>query len=209
MIFTAERLAELWPQPVSDTLRTIAASLEAHAPAYGVNRLLRRAHFIAQVAHESSGFGRMVENLNYRAERIAAIWGRLASRAVGLEHNPEALANAAYANKIGNGDEASGDGWRYRGRGLIQLTGKANYRDRGASLGIDLVGSPRLAAEPEVATIIALDYWRSRGCNEAADRDDCAAVTKLINGGQIGLLHREELTSKAMLIFTDAADLVS
>ena len=71
--FTADRLAELWPQPISDQLRTIASALEKHAPTYGVNRLLRRAHFIAQVAHESSGFGRLTENLNYRAERIAAI----------------------------------------------------------------------------------------------------------------------------------------
>jgi len=208
MIFTADRLAELWPQPVSDPLRTIASALETHAPAYGVNRLLRRAHFIAQVAHESSGFGRLTENLNYRAERIAAVFPKLAGRAVELEHRPEALANAAYGStpdkpRLGNGDEASGDGWKYRGRGLIQLTGKANYRDRGASLGIDLVGSPRLAAEPETACLIALGYWRSRGCNEAADLDDVEKVTRLINGGVIGLTAREELTERAKLIFRE------
>lgn len=203
MIFTAERLAELWPQPASETLTAIATALETHGPASGINRPLRRAHFIAQAAHESSGFGRMVENLNYRAERIAAIWPRLASRAVGLAHNPEALGNAAYCDRMGNGDEASGDGWRYRGRGPFMLTGSSNYRAAGPALGLDLLGNPDLAANAEIGIMIALWYWRSRGCNAAADRDDVEIVTRRINGGAIGLQEREELTERAKRIFTE------
>ena len=86
---------------------------------------------------------------------------------------------------------------------MIQLTGRNNYRDRGVSLGVDLVGNPNLASEPETACLIALDYWRSRGCNEAADLDDAEKVTRLINGGVIGLASREELTERAKLIFRE------
>src|SRR5215510_6840992 len=157
MVFTASHLVDLCPQPANGTLETIAAALEEHAESVGVNTRLRRAHFIAQVAHESGGFRRFVENLNYSAERIAQIWPRLASRAQELAHKPEALANAAYGDRIGNGPESSGDGWRYRGRGLIQLTGKDNYRAAGSALDIDLVISPQRAAEPADAVRIA--FW--------------------------------------------------
>lgn len=202
-IFTAERLVELCPQPTNDTIQKIADCLETQAKDFGVDRLLRRAHFIAQIAHESGGFKRLVENLNYSPSRIAQIWPRLAPRADELAHRPEALGNAAYANKNGNGDEASRDGWRFRGRGLIQLTGRDNYSARGLSLGWDLVGSPSLAAEPDRATLIALDYWRARRCNEAADADDVLAVTKIINGSTTGLADRKELTERAKGIFVE------
>ena len=209
MIWTVERLLALCPQPANGTLETIALTLEKHGAEYGLTRHLRRCHFIAQMAHESAGFKRLVENLNYSATRIAQVWPRLASRAEELAHKPEALANAAYGGRMGNGDEASGDGWRYRGRGLTMLTGRANYRARGVSLGLELSVNPSLAADPDKAALIALDFWRSRGCNEAADRDDCEAVTRLINGGTNGLSEREELTHKAMGIFVETTDLVA
>ena len=203
MIFTSERLRELCPQPDNGTLETIALVLNEHGDKYGLTRPNRRAHFIAQVAHESSGLKRFIENLNYSAVRIGQVWPRLAPRAQDLAHNPEALANAAYCDRMGNGDEKSGDGWRYRGRGLIQLTGRTNYRERGVSLGLDLSANPSQAADPDKATLIALDYWRSRGCNDAADRDDVEAVTRLINGGLNGLADREELTERAKRIFVE------
>ncbi len=195
--FTATRLRELCPQPPNGSLDTLADALEEHAESVGVNTLLRRAHFIAQMAHESGGFKRYVENLNYSATRIAEVWPRLASRAHELAMKPEALGNAAYCDRMGNGSEASGEGWRFRGRGLTQLTGKDNYRAAGSALGIDLLAHPKRAAEPADAARIALWYWGSRRCNAAADLDDVAKVTRLINGGLVGLEDRQRLTASS------------
>lgn len=200
-VFTSERLRELCPQPESGTLETIALSLEKHAAEFALPRHLPRAHFIAQVAHESGGFRRFVENLNYSAIRIGEVWPRLAPRAHELAHRPEALANAAYGGRLGNGDEASRDGWLYRGRGLIQITGRENYRTMGLALGLELTANPGQAAEPEIAVRIALTYWRSRNGNDPADLDDVEAVTRLINGGTNGLAERRALTEKAKHIF--------
>jgi len=202
MIFDADRLRQLCPEASADIIEKIAPALDKHAPDAGITTLLRRSHLIAQLAHESAGFRRLVENLNYSPSRIAQVWPRLAKRADKLAHKPEALANAAYANKIGNGDEASGDGWRYRGRGLIQLTGRDNYRAASAQLGLSLPSNPDQAAEPDTAVQIALWFWRSRACNVAADLDDVEAVTRKINGGINGLADREHLTERAKRIFT-------
>lgn len=203
MIFSPDRLKEFCPEAPASTVAIIAPTLDIHVPTAGVTTLLRRSHLIAQLAHESAGFTHLIENLNYSAERIAVIWPRLAIRAQELAHRPEALANAAYGGRMGNGEEVTGDGFRYRGRGWLQLTGKNNYRDRGAALKLDLVANPHLAADPVTAVLIALSYWRSRGCNEAADADDVEGVTRLINGGTYGLIDREQLTRKAKLIFTE------
>ena len=207
--FTAERLRDLCPQTANGTHETLAVSLNEHAESVGVSTTLRRAHFIAQVAHESGGFRRFIENMNYSPSRIAEVWPRLAPRAHDLAHKPEALGNAAYCDRMGNGDEASGDGWRYRGRGLIQLTGRDNYRTAGTALGIDLIGSPQRAGEVVGAAQIALWFWGSRKCNAAADADDVRAVTKLINGGLTGLEDRRRLTQDAKIIFRDAETLVA
>lgn len=208
-VFSAERLIELCPQEPNGTLETIAMVLNDRGPDFGLTRHLRRCHFIAQVAHESGGFRRFIENLNYSAVRIGQIFPRLAGRAQELAHRPEALANAAYCNRMGNGDEASGDGWRYRGRGLIQLTGQNNYRDMGKMLGRDLLANPGLAADADIGTMTALAFWKSKGCNEVADTDDVPAVTRIINGGTNGLAEREALTHKAMTIFIEQSDLVA
>src|ERR1041384_7354620 len=117
---------------------------------------------------ESSGFRRTEENLNYStAARIVAVFGsRLAERAPQLVGNPRALANAAYANRLGNGDEASGDGWRYRGRGLLQVTGREDYRAHGVALGLPLVDQPELLEQPDAAALSAAQFWAAHGCNQ-------------------------------------------
>ncbi len=209
IIFSSGRIVQLCPSADRDIAAIAAATIEQLAPRYGVHTPLRRAHFIAQVAHESAGFTRLKESLNYSALRIAAVWPKLASRAHALEHRPEALANAAYAGRFGNGDEASGDGWRFRGRGLIMLTFRANYRERGESIGVNLVGDPDKAADPGLAAEIALDYWKSKKCNDAADRDDVEKVTRLINGGTNGLEDRRTLTAKAKGIFVAPEPLIA
>lgn len=198
MIFTVARIKQLAPACTDAAATAIAAALASRAADFGVSLLNRRAHFMAQVCHESAGFTRFEENLNYRAARIGQVWPRLARRAGELAHNPEKLANAAYAGKNWNGSEASGDGWKFRGRGPLQLTGRANYAT--APIG-GLLDHPERAAEPGTGIIIALWFFQSRGCNRLADADDVEAVTLKINGGTHGLADRIALTAKAKGIF--------
>lgn len=209
-MFTSDILKKLAPSVQDDVAAQVVASLEQHAAEFGLGSVRRAAHFIAQTCHESEGFTRFVENLSYSAERIAAVWPRLKERAAELAHQPEKLANAAYGGRLGNGAEASGDGWKYRGRGPIMITGLDNYRDRSVGSGLALVAEPDLAAEPASGMIVALDYWRARGCNQAADMDDVAKVTRLVNGpGMIGLPERARLTALAKQLLTPDEPLVA
>lgn len=155
---------------------------------------LRRRHFMAQLAHESGGFKRLVENLNYSVEALQRTWpGRFdAATATTYARQPERIANRVYGGRLGNGPEATGDGWRYRGRGYIQLTGKANYAKYSQLVFGDdrLVREPGQAAEPAVAMRLALAYWNAHDLNTLADRDDLEGITRRINGGLIGLTDR-------------------
>lgn len=149
---------------------------------------LRLAHFIAQGAVETGGFVRFEENLSYSAKRLCAVWpGRFPSldHAESCANAPEALAERVYGKRMGN--DADGDGWRYRGRGLPMLTGRANYEEAARLTGLDLVDNPDLAAAPEASVAIMCGYWSKRGINALADRDDARAVRKAINGGAIGI----------------------
>lgn len=202
-MITAARIKALSPNADTIILSLAAPSFEANRLNFGVSTPLRVAHLMAQLAHESMGFSRLTENLNYSAGRIRVIWPRLADRATELARNPEKLANAAYANKIGNGKEETGDGWRFRGRGFIQLTGRHNYRTRGQDIGLDLIMDPDLAVRPDIAARLALSFWKANGLNTLADADDVEAVTRRINGGTHGLEERERLTAKAKGIFTE------
>lgn len=203
MFITAQRIALLAPHVNVTVAAALALALEPAMPLFGVNSLLSRAHFMAQACHESAGFSSLQENLNYtHATAIAAAWPRLAGRAADLVNKPEALANAAYAGHNGNGDEASGDGWAFRGRGLFQLTGRANYRRVGAALHEDLEWSPDLVSQPKWAALTALEFWKDAGCNTHAALDDCEAITRAINGpARIGLTERRALTERAKTIF--------
>ncbi|AJD63599.1 TPA: glycoside hydrolase family 19 protein [Pseudomonas aeruginosa] len=168
----------------------------------------RQAAFLAQVGHESGQLTRLVENLNYSARGLAATWpirylgadGQPNALAQRLARNPRAIANNAYASRNGNGDEASGDGWRYRGRGLLQITGRANYRAAGAGLGQPLEQEPELLEQPEFAALSAAWWWASHGLNELADRGEFAAITRRINGGLNGQSERLELWERAKAV---------
>lgn len=160
---------------------------------FGIDTRARQASFLSQAAHESGDLAHLTESLNYSAARLRQVWpSRFPTDEIAAAYarNPEKLANKVYANRMGNGDEASGDGYRYCGRGLFQLTGKETYRKCGAALGIDLVQHPALVAGPELAARSAAWYWSSRGLNALADAGDQTAVTKGINGGTIGLSER-------------------
>jgi putative chitinase len=182
---------------------TFAGPLAVSCKRFDILTRLRLAHFVAQLGHESGGFSRVEENLNYTAVRIREVWGeRFATNAMAEPYarNPIALANLVYASRNGNGPVASGDGWTYRGRGLIQLTGRRNYRAAGAALGIPLEADPEQARSPWNACLIAGWFWQQAKCNAAADRGEAglAAVTRAINGGQTGLQDRANRYERAL-----------
>jgi putative chitinase len=147
-----------------------------------------------------------VENLNYRDPvRLDAIFSavRGTDDALALIRcGPEAIANRVYAGRLGNGDEASGDGWRYRGSGYKQLTGRSNYREIGAIVNLDLEGNPELAREPKTAARVAFAFWDARQCSRLADVGDVEGVTEKINGpAKLGLAERRTATLKALSIW--------
>lgn len=166
--------------------RIYADPLQAAAARFGIESKARVAAFLAQLHHESQGFTRTEENLYYTTpERIRAMWPtRVATLldASKLCRNPQALANTVYANRLGNGDFSSGDGWRHRGRGLIQLTGRSNYHVASDALGADYLRDPDAVAQPEGACLTAAWFWASIHGNELADASLIDTLTKRING---------------------------
>jgi Predicted chitinase len=174
-----------------------ARILIRNAMAAGITDKQELAMMLAQTHLESGGFSRLEENLRYKAESLMKTWpNRFPNMAVAQQlaaAGPVAIANSIYGGRMGN--DKPGDGWKYRGRGFIQLTGKANYAAASKGLGIDLVGDPdRVASDPDVAAKTALWYWKSRkGLEDAAKKGDLSTVTKMINGGQTGLAERGQL----------------
>jgi putative chitinase len=161
-----------------------------------VNTCLRIAHWFAQFGHESCNFQKYDENLNYSAKRLMAVWPkRFPTLAIAqrFERNPEALANEVYGGRMGN--VSPGDGWKYRGRGPM-ITGRENYKMAERGTGLPLLANPDLAAEPEHFTALACEYWDRRACNQLADRDDLEGITRVVNGGKIGLAERRHLLLK-------------
>lgn len=162
-------------------------------PDYDINTKLRVAAFLAQCGHESGGFKFLRENLNYRAETLLRQWPKYFPTieiAKKYERNQVAIANRAYANRMGNSDEASGDGWRYCGRGLIQLTGKDNYQNFADSIETPIEEIPDYLATFEGAAQSACWFWEVNNLNREADVGDLRTMTRKINGGYIGLEDR-------------------
>ena len=160
----------------------------------------RNAAFIAQVGHESGQLTRLVENLNYSADVLRKTWPSRfdVDLASATARKPEQIANIAYGNRIGN--TALGDGWKYRGRGLIQITGKNNYRACGEALGLDLISQPELLEKPQHACMSAAWFWATNGLNSLADAGKFDAITQRINGGQNGAADRQALYAKALKV---------
>lgn len=176
---------------------------------YNINTPLRRAHFLAQIDHESNGFRTSRENLNYAVDALLKMFprridpadARRFGRMPGQPANQEAIANAIYggewgAKNLGNTEE--GDGWKFIGRGLIQITGRANYSQCSREMlgSGQLLGAPQLLESADLAALSAGWFWHSRGLNALADQDDIEGVTRVINGGKNGLEHRKELLAK-------------
>ena len=196
-----------WLQPIGDTL----AEFQINTPA-------REAAFLAQIVHESDGLRAVEERLSYSAARLPEVWpkhfflapddpaGRLDASL--FEHHPEALANVVYANRMGNGPESSGDGWRFRGRGLIQLTGRTLYTEAGAALQLDLVNQPDALLQPAAAARAAGWYWQHINGNALADpatQQSFEQLTVAINGALLGEEHREQLWKQAQALLSASA----
>jgi putative chitinase len=166
----------------------------------------RQAAFIAQCAHESANFCRLTENLNYSAEGLTKTFKKYfpdIESTKNYARMPEKIANKVYANRMGNGPESSGDGWKYKGRGVIQLTGKLNYMKCGQSIGVDLLASPMYLESIPGAVKSAYWFWNSNGLNSFADKEDIQGMTKKINGGLNGLHEREEIYARAKKILAE------
>jgi len=164
---------------------------------YGLTTKLRIAHFMAQVEHES-GLKPISENLNYSAQGLMQTFSKYfnTNEALLYARKPEKIANRVYANRMGNGNEASGEGWKYRGRGFLQITGKINYHQLANDTDLDCLKNPDLLIQEANAMISALWFWNKSNLNALADKEDLKSITRKINGGYNGLEHRKELLIK-------------
>lgn len=207
---TPDQLQQLAPSARS-SYREAFLNGQAVLDACGISvSPLRLAHFMAQVLHECQGLTTQFENLNYSAERLPKVWPTRFQPQGPLNpteyaHNPEKLANSVYAGR--NGNDAPGDGFKYRGRGLLQLTGKANYREATERVRQLDPASPDFAADPDAVIgaawclAVAASKWQAVGCNALADADDIRRVTRAINGGQIGIAERMEWARRTKAIW--------
>lgn len=217
MSITSSQLISLFPQSKNVAVQYTDLMNEL-LPKHGITTPERIVGFVTQLGHESGGFTKLVENLNYSAQGLANTWDKRYSTgkkhmvdgkkvwepntlALSLHRRPEAIANNVYASRLGNGNEQSGDGWKYRGRGLIMITGAYNYGVAGKALKLDLMNKPELLEVPRHALIASLDYWTRNGLNAIADKRDVEELSKKINGGTIGLKERIVLWDKAIKLF--------
>jgi putative chitinase len=207
---TTELLAKIYPASKAENRQRYAQALYTACCRYGIAENLHRMRaFLAQIGVESGQLAAVEENLNYSASGLRTTFPKYfptTALATAYARKPQKIANRVYANRLGNGNEASGDGWRYRGRGLIQITGKANYLllDNGGismPMGTDLIDEPELlASTPQYAADSAAWWWRKAGLNELADQlggsnevEVFKRITKKINGGYNGLAQRQKL----------------
>lgn len=183
-----------WLDPINQTLEK-----------YQINTPLRVAHFFAQIMHESNQLNAVVENLNYSSDLLRKTFPKYfpdKETADKYARKPEMIANKVYANRMENGDEKSGDGWKFRGRSPIQCTGKANYILMGKTLNEDFIKNPDLLIIPQYSMLVAGVFWDKNKLNQYADKDDVLTITKRINGGINGLDERKHnlINCKKVLI---------
>lgn len=180
-----------WSEPLTTTFAT-----------FGLDDLNKQAAFIGQCSHECNKFKTLEENLNYKAATLQKLFGhKFKPEEIAIyAGNPVKIANKIYANRMGNRDEASGDGWLYHGRGCIQLTGHDNYWHFGQAVNKDFTKEVQLVALPMYAALSAGWFWKTHGCNELAEARNWEGLTKRINGGTFGLNERIELTQHALAV---------
>lgn len=180
--------------PKCQNIEAWAGAIECALTRFEINTQVRIAHFIAQVAEESNGFTRLEESLNYTPARLVQVWPHrfpTIESAAPYAGNPHKLADHVYSNRDGNGNEESGDGYKYRGRGLIMTTFHDNYARVQAALGYQALMCPDLLCTKPIAALAAGLYWHDRGLNALADKDDIEGITRAVNGGLNGLAQRK------------------
>ena len=207
-MISLEDLKELFPKGREPILEALAKQSKKVFAEFDMDDRPNRLHFfLAQVAHESGGLSVIEENLKYSAKRMTEIWPSrfptLAS-AEPFAGNPEALANKVYASRMGNGSPDSGDGWKYRGRGYIQITGRDGYRAIGNAIGVNLENDPDRASDPDDALRVACGFWKWKNINAACDEGDFLKVTRLVNGGTTGQADREAWLAKVRKVLKPA-----
>jgi putative chitinase len=203
-MLNAEQLSQLhisaqWVDPLNETFAR-----------FGIRTTRQKAAFIGQCAHESANFRVLEENLNYRAATLLKLfprtprrtWGFTPEEAAEYERQPKKIANRIYGNRMNNRDETSGDGFRFRGRGILQLTGAANYHHASKALGVDFIMEPDLVATPQYAALTAGWFWDTQRLNALAEAGDWTGLTKKINGGTIGLEDRKKHINHALAVMT-------
>ncbi|WP_227461733.1 glycoside hydrolase family 19 protein [Cupriavidus pauculus] len=200
MNVSATQLQRIMPMAQAARVADFVAPLNAAMREFGITTEQRIEMFLAQFAHESSQLRAMVENLNYSAQGLANTWARFSASgkrggapnalAQSLARNPVAIANVVYADRMGNGGQGSGDGWRYRGRAGFMITGLHNYSACLMALGIDCVERPELLEQTDNACRASAWFWYAHGLNEVADKGDFKRTTAIINGGDIGAAER-------------------
>lgn len=196
-------LTSIIPQKVFEELLEVITK-------YGINTPNRLAHFLAQCAYESANFTRKEENLKYSAKRLCIVFKKYfpsEELALEYENNPLAIASKVYADRLGNGPEDSHDGWIYRGRGYIQLTGKDNYKLFNKVVNDNIIDNPDLVTNNYALTSAAW-FWKVRNLNDHADQgiteNEVALITKKVNGGFLGLEERTKLFNKFFLLLKEA-----
>jgi putative chitinase len=201
---TTEQVQRLAPQAKAFYIQAFALAAEVLAR-NEINTGLRVAHFMAQVLHESGGLLIARESMTYSSpERLMEVWPsrfKTPGGALPFVRNPEALAEAVYGGRMGNTEP--GDGFRFRGHGMLQTTGRESYARYGKELGIDLVGDPDLAIDPRYALALAAAEWKASGCNPFADADSLVGVTRRINGGTVGLTERAAWLTKTKAVWAN------
>ena len=195
MLITRSQLLRAIPELYKPRMDEFVASLNQWAITFGIDSPLRMAHYLAQVIHESQYLKRTDENLNYSADGLLKTFPKYFTPEQAREYarQPERIANRVYASRMGNSPEASGDGWRYRGRGYIMLTGRENYERFNESdvCTEDVMRQPDALMKFPLNQVVAGWFWEEHGLSELADRDDCDTITRRINGGLNGLADRK------------------
>jgi len=202
-IISDGQLRQIMPNAPKNMLNKFLEEFNKQLPTYQISSPLRISAFIAQGAHESGELRYLIENMNYSAARIIQVWpSRFHSldAAHPFEHNPEKLGDSVYANRMGNGSPETGDGYKYRGRGWFNGTGKGFYSKMAQLTSIDFIGNPDLLAMPHYAVLSACMEWKSGNMNALADAQNFKLITKKINGGYIGLAERTQYYNKAKKI---------
>lgn len=204
MLVSREQLHQLFETTKPAIIDKYLDALNEAMERFEINTPPRIAMFLAQIGHESGGLNIVEENLNYRGDRLRVVFPRYFTDVNPEEyaHNPEKIANRVYGNRMGNGPEHTGDGFRYRGRGFIQLTGHDNYAHFAKDMGMDMDEVVEYMKTPAGACSSAAWFWHTHGLNAFADNHDCLGATKRINGGTIGLHERQEIYKEALEIFS-------